>query len=195
MADAWYGDDFFKNLTKEAYTIDLPDIGLVEIRRTEELDKELKGTTQGACAHIEMRLVEVTHSDNTKHFRHQCQCCGYMDIKMVAKSEVSGKPPLQNIALISKFKTNGSRFRLQLLRDAYGEQQYHLKGYDEYLNSEEWARKRRLVFKRAAGICEGCLDNEAEVVHHKSYSHIGTELMFDLVALCRFCHKKCHPEK
>jgi hypothetical protein len=63
---------------------------------------------------------------------------------------------------------------------------------DEYLNSEAWAEKRELVIQRAGGICEGCRSRKARIVHHLTYDHVGNELLFELVALCRSCHDRCH---
>jgi 5-methylcytosine-specific restriction endonuclease McrA len=64
--------------------------------------------------------------------------------------------------------------------------------YREYLKSDEWAEKRTLVMYRAGGICEGCRSRKASVVHHLNYDHVGNELLFELVALCRGCHDRCH---
>jgi len=63
---------------------------------------------------------------------------------------------------------------------------------DEYLISDEWQEKRTLVILRAGGICEGCRSRKASVVHHLNYDHVGNELLFELVALCRACHDRCH---
>jgi 5-methylcytosine-specific restriction endonuclease McrA len=67
------------------------------------------------------------------------------------------------------------------------------KEYEDYRRSEIWRMKRKKVLKRAKGICEGCLDAEATQIHHITYDHIGDELLFELVALCDACHRKCHP--
>jgi hypothetical protein len=69
------------------------------------------------------------------------------------------------------------------------------KHHEDYLASKSWAEKRAKVMKRANRLCEGCRDRKATIVHHLSYERWGDELLFDLVALCRTCHAKCHPEK
>ena len=51
----------------------------------------------------------------------------------------------------------------------------------------EWA-----VLQRAGHICQGCLSAKAEVVHHLTYDHVGDELLYELVALCRACHDRAH---
>lgn len=64
--------------------------------------------------------------------------------------------------------------------------------YNEYLLSDEWERKRQLILKRANGICEGCLEREAKIVHHMTYTHVYNELAYELVALCHECHEFAH---
>ena len=66
--------------------------------------------------------------------------------------------------------------------------------YAAYLRTDDWQRKRARVLHRANGICEGCLERPATEVHHTTYDHRGNELLFELVALCRDCHLKAHPE-
>jgi hypothetical protein len=57
--------------------------------------------------------------------------------------------------------------------------------YEAYLLSPEWDDKRALVLKRARGICEGCGEVPATEVHHLTYTHVGNELLWQLVAVCR----------
>lgn len=64
--------------------------------------------------------------------------------------------------------------------------------HGEYLNSPEWKRKRAKVMQRAGGVCEGCMEARATDVHHLTYDHVGDELLFELVALCRSCHDRAH---
>jgi len=69
-----------------------------------------------------------------------------------------------------------------------------LDDYTAYRKSPEWQKKRLKVLERAKGICEGCGENPATQVHHLTYAHIYDELLFELVALCRDCHSKCHAD-
>lgn len=64
--------------------------------------------------------------------------------------------------------------------------------YAAYLASPEWAAMRGRVLKRDDGLCQGCLDSPAEVVHHLTYAHVGCEFAFELVSLCGPCHTRCH---
>jgi hypothetical protein len=67
------------------------------------------------------------------------------------------------------------------------------KSYQDYLSSPAWKHRRDLVLWRSRGICEGCQSSKATEVHHLTYEHVGEELLFELVAVCRACHEKIHP--
>jgi 5-methylcytosine-specific restriction endonuclease McrA len=64
--------------------------------------------------------------------------------------------------------------------------------YYAYLRSSKWKQKRNLVFEREGGICQGCLEEPIEHVHHLNYSHLFDELLFELVGLCETCHRRTH---
>jgi 5-methylcytosine-specific restriction endonuclease McrA len=64
--------------------------------------------------------------------------------------------------------------------------------YEDYLQSPGWAELRRKVLAREKGICQGCTVEKATEVHHTTYSHVGNELLFELLALCSNCHAKVH---
>lgn len=64
--------------------------------------------------------------------------------------------------------------------------------YDKYLQSDEWKKLRKLVFKRCDNVCEGCGVSRAQQVHHLTYKRIGDELLFDLVGVCNSCHEYIH---
>lgn len=60
--------------------------------------------------------------------------------------------------------------------------------YGRYLKSAEWATLRRLVFKRANGICERCHEGEATEAHHHHYLTLYREALADLQGVCGDCH-------
>ena len=63
--------------------------------------------------------------------------------------------------------------------------------YKRYLKSPWWRKKREEKFKSVAYLCERC-GKAATEVHHKHYDSLGAEVLSDLEALCRPCHKKEH---
>ena len=64
---------------------------------------------------------------------------------------------------------------------------------DEYLKSDEWARKRYVVLKRDNWRCVYC-GARATQVHHKKYAkkNIGKEPIKWLVSVCKDCHDSLH---
>lgn len=65
--------------------------------------------------------------------------------------------------------------------------------YREYLESDEWRRKRAEAIDRAGGRCVICAYSGRNLdVHHRSYENIGNEGPEDLVVLCRLCHTRHH---
>ena len=67
--------------------------------------------------------------------------------------------------------------------------------YSEYLKSPKWKTIRNKVMIRDNHTCQGCLAVRAEEVHHKTYANVGNELMYQLISLCRKCHKTAHDKK
>jgi len=65
--------------------------------------------------------------------------------------------------------------------------------YHDYLNSDDWQRKRALVLKRDNYRCVYC-GAPATQVHHKRYAkrNIGKEPIEWLISVCSECHRKEH---
>jgi len=64
--------------------------------------------------------------------------------------------------------------------------------YETYIKSPEWFAKRALILERDNYICQGCLLQQAEHVHHLTYAHLGNELAFELISVCVPCHEYIH---
>lgn len=62
-----------------------------------------------------------------------------------------------------------------------------------YLKSDEWKRKRYVVFKRDNWRCVHC-GEPATQVHHKRYAkyNIGKEPIEWLDSVCKSCHDELH---
>jgi hypothetical protein len=67
-----------------------------------------------------------------------------------------------------------------------------MPGYEEYLRSPEWRRKKRKALERAGNRCHLCSTRWRLDVHHNTYERIGRERPEDLVVLCRLCHTRHH---
>jgi 5-methylcytosine-specific restriction endonuclease McrA len=64
--------------------------------------------------------------------------------------------------------------------------------YQAYLKSPAWSMRRRQVFLRCGGVCEGCGRKPMEEVHHLTYEHVGWEFLWELKGLCTDCHQRIH---
>lgn len=66
--------------------------------------------------------------------------------------------------------------------------------YHDHINSDDWRQMREKVLRRDGYVCRGCLEAKATEVHHVSYANFGAEFAFELLALCRPCHKRYHAD-
>lgn len=65
--------------------------------------------------------------------------------------------------------------------------------YAEWLRAApEWHDIRKLVLKRAQGVCEACLMAPAGHVHHRTYDFGIMPPAWHLKAVCRDCHGRIH---
>jgi len=64
--------------------------------------------------------------------------------------------------------------------------------YFAYLNSPEWKVKAFCHMRSVDFRCEVCFYERATGVHHASYDRLGEETASDLIAVCRWCHRKLH---
>jgi 5-methylcytosine-specific restriction endonuclease McrA len=69
---------------------------------------------------------------------------------------------------------------------------WHTPEYKAYLQSDEWAQRRRAYFRSHGYRCEACGIRKKLTVHHVSYEHLGNEPDEDLRALCWRDHRNCH---
>ena len=61
--------------------------------------------------------------------------------------------------------------------------------YYEYIQSEDWNRKRRERLAIDGYKCVVCGRSDVPLqVHHRSYDHLGDEQMDELITVCETCH-------
>lgn len=67
------------------------------------------------------------------------------------------------------------------------------QGYNDYICSEEWFKKRKLAFKFHGKSCKKCGIGKRLHVHHMTYVNFRNEnIETDLTILCKKCHDKYH---
>lgn len=142
-------------------------------------------------------LTLRTFSNKTNHYTMQCITCGsygnWIKREDAEKLIAGGER-------VEPFDTERQQNYRTFIKHVAAAEQEEEKAtlrteYDKYLASPEWALKRRQVFNRCRGLCEGCQTKHASEVHHLNYNNFGNELLFELVGLCSGCHRLAHPEK
>jgi len=171
--------------------------------KAEDWDNEPMPDPFAPCEHLHQEVRLRTISNGGKAIYRQCLMCGSSTSNALPKSsfspeELAAMPAYDN-ALRDTY--DAARYKKieranveQILKKA-PPQFVYTQTYRDYLKSPEWRGRRNLVMGRAKHKCEGCLTAKAEHVHHLTYYHVFDELLFELVAVCEPCHKKCHPEK
>jgi 5-methylcytosine-specific restriction endonuclease McrA len=81
----------------------------------------------------------------------------------------------ENKMLYESFKTNSSYNK-----------------YKQYLESNEWKDKRKLILQRDNNLCQLCKEKQAEAIHHLTYDNLYNEPLEDLLSLCKSCHLTLH---
>jgi 5-methylcytosine-specific restriction protein A len=146
------------------------------------------------CNSIEFYVV-CKPIEGGEQFRKQCFACGFTTAQSIKRSEVKEFKEY-NAELYNEF--NKKEWDLQ--RSTYKEiriktrQEWHDEN-DRYYLSVTWNRKRIYVLNRDNHLCQMCLTNSANDVHHTSYLHFGNELTSELISVCRDCHNMIHNDK
>jgi 5-methylcytosine-specific restriction endonuclease McrA len=157
--------------------------------------------TKPTCYHQKKSIVWSsvnTHGEElvVRQLRYQCSDCGELLPNALPHSMATRSTPEVDMDAIRRWasyrdgnwqKRRAERYQIEQQRQT----EWRVK-YEDYLRSEQWQSKRRLVFQRCAGICEGCRQAKATQVHHLTYEHLGDELLWELAAVCRECHERVH---
>lgn len=150
-----------------------------------------------ACAHLKSEVRAVKVAGGAKQYASQCLECGERvgsAISQVRWHEQNGpKEPAAFDEQLRDFQRDVRSWNPKQIREERHRAFWDL--YTRYLRSAEWADKRRAVLERDNGMCGGCLERSAQQVHHRTYEHVGDELLFELVSLCHRCHDKCHEDQ
>lgn len=145
------------------------------------------------CEHVRTEVRRKVASNGSEFFGQQCVRCGNSVGTWIARSKAlaSGKVPPWDETLQDQFYRGG---RAQALREE-AECAFlarHTWYHREYLHSVEWQIKREKVLERDRHTCQGCGSTVALQVHHRDYSNVGDELLFQLITLCNGCHERVH---
>lgn len=151
------------------------------------------------CSHPTHEVRKKLASDGAISIWRYCLTCGQKITPAIRKATLTAAEiealPVWDYELEKAYNRAREELRWKMMDEekARADAEWQSQ-YDEYLQSPEWRAKRAKVLQRAKGICEGCLDAPATVVHHLNYWNVMDELLFQLVALCEPCHARCHSQ-
>ncbi len=165
---------------------------------TKREEREYRASSLFQCEHETTEYRDRTIKGGSQQRIRQCLLCGKA-IGNAAKLDPSVPAPEWDEDLTERAETELMArreriYEVALERTANLETQGYAD-YEDYLATDQWARKRRAVLERDKQLCQACLSREATEVHHLTYDRIFEEPMFDLVAICRPCHEKLHRKK
>jgi 5-methylcytosine-specific restriction endonuclease McrA len=165
------------------------------LRRDAQYDKEVSAICrQFNCKHEKLEIVWCTTADGRRQLRNRCERCGELCGGALKRELATRETPpgdwLRHEAWMGDKQIQLNEAARRLVK----RQASWWAWYDDYLATDAWRHKRRLVMQRANGLCEGCRERPAAQVHHLTYANVGNEFLFELVALCGACHERVHGE-
>jgi len=94
---------------------------------------------------------------------------------------------------IEKAKKLVDRYIINPVETRYiNDKKQKINPYYNFYQSEEWKQLRRKALQRDNYTCQECNSKESLHVHHLKYRFISN-LLEDLITLCKFCHANKHP--
>lgn len=157
------------------------------------------------CEHAETEIRRKRDAAGRSMFRKQCLACGEGVGVFIAQKCV---PEIWNVkdwdAVLAEqgeaarrefWKQESERRREQFDNELAQKDSEWWAWYNDYLNSPEWASRRKKVLSRDGATCKACGIAPATEVHHLTYKRAGEEPLFDLVAVCKPCHRMLHKDK
>ncbi len=163
---------------------------------TAELSRDLENFRLRECEHEHLEPRRVVVKGGSIQFRNQCLKCGRLIGTPIKKSLVSEDCPDEDAKLREEYDASRKAEQEDIIQRHVRKQREANSGYRDryakYLKSEKWQSIRARVLSRANHTCEGCLEERATEVHHRTYAHVFDELLYELVALCDKCHRRSH---
>jgi 5-methylcytosine-specific restriction endonuclease McrA len=150
------------------------------------------------CCRDPFKIIVIDRKDHFLYFiREQCTHCG----GCLNKSK-----PLSSKKYLSEIRGEFCQHREKEWKDNQQNEGYILSNlkkehnhfnspwykYNQYLSSNIWKEKRKLIFDRDNNICQICKTEPSSEVHHLTYQNVYNEPLEDLIAICSPCHRKKH---
>jgi len=170
---------------------------IVYLGSSAALSQDIAAWRETDCRdHAEKEWRRFGTSSGGVQIRQQCLNCGYVLGNPRKRQDGDDDIPEVDKAARDIFDKQRSEAYEDILqkhaRLQFNKQNEWFREHAEYLQSDEWRLRRRLVLQRASGRCEGCGLNDATQVHHLKYDNWKAEFLFELVAICDSCHDRLH---
>jgi hypothetical protein len=156
---------------------------------------------QRLCAdHPRQELRRRTDAAGRIFYQHQCLDCGARVGVFVATAVALAdgrQPPPFDAELFERGEREIDRAyeerRAVTKRREEEQSAAWWQRYNAYLLTDAWQTKRAQALARDGNVCQGCRQHLATQVHHRTYEHLGDELLFELISVCDQCHMRIHP--
>lgn len=187
-----------KEAISEMESLELP-LSPDERRDMEALAKKTGWDSQRTRCHHDYILTQRILNNGTLCCYAQCIKCG--NCHPVKKPKHIDRLPMcctefrdvkNTLSRVAWLLSNTDLAEMENRQNRHSIQDARVRAYKEHLKSTKWAELRKKVIARCGNVCEGCGCAPVENVHHLTYANVGDELLFQLVGLCRNCHKKAH---
>jgi 5-methylcytosine-specific restriction endonuclease McrA len=166
------------------------------LRATDELMWDIadaqRANSFDDCKHEHTEIRGKLASNRMEMVAAQCLRCGDMCGQYIKKVNwPEHRPPWDNNLAhsldeprrLAEIAVHQKHLAIQCEED---------RRYELYLQSPEWRRRRQRVLERDNYRCQGCGEQRATQVHHRTYQHIYREFLFELISLCDDCHGRLH---
>lgn len=152
------------------------------------------------CTHPNNKVTrfykdEIEAMNNTDNYlvNNQCQNCGRKNGTSLKKSDYK-KFELDSFdySLLEKVDELKVKYRKEITEIVKCKNEKRTDvfwdDYSEYLKSEQWLEKRKIVLERDKYVCQSCLTKKATQVHHTIGYFRKNEPLFTLFSVCNECH-------
>lgn len=153
-------------------------------------------SNNSCCINPKVEPVKFPMRGGGMQIRKQCRNCGdVFGLALKKKDFDINKLNLYDNNRMEEYRKNNFKETEEFNRifEEYKAKNYTFEhkfpGYNEYLASDLWQTKRRLVLERDKYVCQSCIKAKAIQVHHLSYEHVFNEPLFELTSVCIRCHE------
>jgi hypothetical protein len=168
----------------------------IRLRHTSELIGDLnearRVNSSWGCGHSQTEIRTKLASNGREMVGAQCLRCGNIAGNYIKKVDwPEWRPPWREDSCDS-LKEELHRAEIAVYEKHLAIQCEEKRQYGIYLQSPQWRQKRQRVLERDNHRCQGCGQQRATQVHHRTYANIYREFLFELISVCDECHARIH---